>query len=162
PPSGVPNNETITVHLTQQDQMRGEGLPPFPIDRLQNELLRVGLNALKIAADRGLALGRPTAPTDTQLTEIDRAIEGIYQVERPPWPAHVNTTRGGGKYTVQVESLRFVARVDAEVVRGQIPGENGPTDFVGATEAGEKKLANILKTASERAHRFIEENDTGL
>jgi hypothetical protein len=160
PPDPI-GNEVITVILANQDLARPSG-QDFPISRLQDTLLRVGLNALKIAADQGLIIDKPAPQNDNQLTLIDDAIEQVYQIERPAWPAIVRTTHDGGKYTIALRDLRFVASVDTKVVRGQIPGEQGPVDFRGATEAGEARLARILKEASERAHRFMEANGTVL
>ncbi len=160
-PTNIAGDEVITVRLSDQDRKRPPS-PEFPVDRLQDELFRVGLNVLKMAADRGLVYGKPASQINGQLTSIDDAIADVYRIEHPQWPAMVNTKYEGGKYTIEVTNLRFVALVDAKIVRGQIPGEKGPVDFRGATDAGEARLARILSEASERARRFMEENGSTL
>ena len=158
---GIPGTETIQINLSELDRKRPAGAADFPLKTLEDELFRVGLNALKIAADGGLALGQP-APNDRTLTVIDDKIREVYLVERPAWPAAVKTTRDAGKYVIEIKSLRFVSRVEAQVHRGQIPGENGPTDFVASTDAGERKIVETLKMASQEIRTFMESNGTGL
>jgi peptidoglycan hydrolase-like protein with peptidoglycan-binding domain len=159
--SGVPLNQHIQIHFSDLDRRRPAGNSDFPIDALEAELFTVGLNALKIAAGRGLALGK-SVPNTRILTTIDDLIAQVYVVERPPWPVTIRTLHKDGKYTIEMKDLQFVTQVRAEVQRGTIPGEDGPTGFVGNTDAGERKIVDILTKASSDIHAFVESRGTGL
>jgi hypothetical protein len=141
----------ITVRLTEADRTHHGGTP-LPVSQLQNELLRVGLSALRAAGDGGLVPNGP-APSDAALTAIDDALLLVYAVERPAWPARVATTRGVSRedFSIALTRLRFVSRVNVDVIPAVIERDNGRFTFQGATAAGEARLAALRRAAAEQA-----------
>jgi hypothetical protein len=144
----------ITVRLTEDDRVQPGGAL-FPIDPLQNELFRAGLNALRVEADGGLALNQP-APGNEGLTAIDEQIRLMYRLERPAWPAaRASTTHNGEDFFIDLTGLRFVSRVQVEVHPAVIERENGRFTFQGTTPAGEAKLAALRTAAAQGARARV-------
>ena len=74
PPPAAFLDVPITVRLTDADRARPGGAV-FPVETLQNELLRAALNAVRAAGDAGLTPGGPTL-SDAALTSLDDTIAG--------------------------------------------------------------------------------------
>jgi hypothetical protein len=142
----------ITVTLTESDRARPDAPEsPFTVEALQNELLRAGLQAVRVAADHHVAINSPM-PADDELTAIDDAIRLAYRVERPSWSAvRSRSNHIGDQLVVELTDLRFVSRLQVQVHAAVVERENGRVTFQGTTPSGEARLVALRAQAAQQA-----------